>query len=90
MHNPARYGFAPTDSGARDNQLYRLTEKKFIFGFNKNTAAADIFNQTTVSLITTVEKHGFQTGLAWIFPWIRMGFYTAAPGGRPLQIGLAV
>ena len=83
MHNPARYGFTPIDSGVRDDQLNGLAEKKFIQGFDKNTAAADIFNHTCVLLIPALEKHRFQTGLARIFARIRMAFPAAAFRGRP-------
>ena len=57
MHNPARYGFTLTDSGVRDDQLDRLTEEKFICGFNKNTAATDIFYHTGVFLITAIKMN---------------------------------
>lgn len=85
MHNPAPYAFSAIDTGFRDDQLDRLSEEKLIAGFNENTAAADIFDQTGTFLITAVEKHGFEIGFARMFPWIRIIPYPAFSGGWILR-----
>ena len=90
MHNPARYGFVPADSGVGDDQLDGLPEKKIIVGFNKNATAADIFDHACTLLVTAGEKHGFKTGLAWILAWVRIAFDAAAFSGRPFRVGLGV
>jgi hypothetical protein len=58
-HHPGADPSGPVDVAVGNNQLDGLPEQKFSSGFDKDTAATYIFNDTFVLLILIIEKYRF-------------------------------
>lgn len=77
VHNPALHAFTLLNSIIWDNQLDGLPEEKRRAGFDKNTAAAYIFDKAFVFLIAMVENHRLWEEFARILPRIWIVFSVA-------------